>query len=156
MSSVKFGDLKVGLLLLGEFRRLAVHVGAMQALTHFLELGLLPRPARIVGCSAGSIIGTAMSPMTSKNARYVHRVMRNLKQSHIFSIPMEKKVSGVLALGAAAFPLLNHLEPQMRKPLRIAVHATQVLFGVGLGYWIVRQMLNAPSDLSNEPLGDLL
>lgn len=83
-------------------------------------------------------------------------MVRNLKAGNIFSVPMEKKVSGTLAVGTLSFPLINLMEPQMRPALRIFLHSAQTAVGVALGAWLVKRFFEAPSDFSNEPLRELL
>jgi predicted acylesterase/phospholipase RssA len=156
MEKLDFSGLRVGLLFQGEFRRLGPHVGAWEALYDLRSAGVLPTPVRAVGGSAGAIIATAMAPMTKRNNAHVHSVVRNLKSSNIFSVPLEKKVPAVLAAGALSFPLINHLEPQMNATARVLLHIGQTALGIGLGVLLVRKMFASPSDFSNEPLRKLL
>lgn len=140
-------DLKIGLLAPGEFRRLAPHAGFLGA---WYEV--LPPPARIAAGSAAAISSVVMAPGTAVNTRFVHQSIRELRASNIFSIPMETKASGSLALLTATFPLLTHIEPEMRPAWRILLHVLQTAFAIGLGVRVVKQMFNAPAVFSNEPL----
>ncbi|HXV26849.1 MAG TPA: patatin-like phospholipase family protein [Candidatus Paceibacterota bacterium] len=145
---------KVALLLPGEFRRLAPHQGALET---WFDPGIgLPRPYRIVGGSAGAIMATAHAPGNPINSAMVHEVIRDLKPSQIFSVPMEKKVAGLLAAGALSFPLLSHLEPELKPPARFLLHAGQTLFGIALGYYVVRSIFTSQSIFDNSPLERLL
>lgn len=147
-----FSDLRVGMMLPGEFRRLAPHQGALQA---WHDSGL-PKPTRIVGGSAGAIMGVACAPWNEKNFRHVHEVIANLRARDIFSVPMEHKISAVLAAGTLAFPLLNHLEPEMTPARRVMLHSGQTLAGIALGVWVVRKMFSSPALFNNTPLVRLL
>jgi len=147
-------DVRVGHLLVGGFCNLAPHGGALKA--WFDPAFDLPRPFRMVGGSAGAIMAAAMAPGTPENSERVVEVLRHLKRSKIFDIPLEKKISGTLAVGALSFPLISHLEPDMRPVARFILHVAQSVLGIFLGYRAVSQMFGSPSVFDNTPLEHLL
>lgn len=141
-------DLRVGILLPGEFRRLVVHSGAIQS---WIELGL-PRPTRIVGGSAGAIMGATNAPWTFQHVKRVGDVVVNLHYRNIFTVPMGHAIAGILAAGAATFPLWQHFEPELKPRTRFFFHILQTLAGLGLGYVFAKQLMLSKSILSYHPL----
>ena len=148
---MELSDLRIGCLAQGEFRRLAPHTGAFEA---FYDYGITFD--RIVGGSAGAIMGAAVSPWTKRNFNHVREVVLGLTSKKIFTIPLEHKASGLLAAGALSFPLINHLEPNMRLSAKVGLHVLQSLGGLALGADTVRRIFSAKSLFDNSPLEHLL
>lgn len=146
-------DLKVGLMLPGGFRRLAVHAGALMAL---IELDLF-KPVKMAAASAGALMALSMARWTKAQAKKVVGVVVNLSYRKIFTVPMETAIPGAALATAATFPLWSHVEPKkLSTKKRLMLHAAQAAVTVLAFVWFGSRFMRSKSVFSNHPLYDLL
>lgn len=145
---------KVGIILPTEFRRLGPHLGGMYRWFEAEREGMLPKPDAIIGCSAGAIIGANCFPWTEENFHRKAQVIRDLKMSQIFTLPLSVETSAVLVAGASLFPFIDLRRDSGAK--RLLFHTGEVATSLLIEAFALRQFLKRPSIFSNEPLRKLL
>ena len=146
-------DLKVGLMLPGGFRRLAVHAGALKAL---VKLALF-KPVKMAAASAGALMALAYARWTKSQAKKVVEAVGDLSYRKIFTVPMETAIPGAALATAATFPLWSHVEPKkLSAKKRLVLHAAQAAVTVLAFFWFGSRFMKSKSVFSNHPLFDLL
>ena len=146
---------RVGLVLVGGFKRLAAHLGALYRYKLEEDAGKIARPVFAIGSSSGSIpTATCFAPWHHKSIEFVGDIIRKLTRDEIFSFYFWMESAGVLTV-AEDF-VLPFLPKGSTRRKRILFETFKSGLSLGTKVLLAHELLEKPSLFSNKPLYNLL
>src|SRR3989344_4975047 len=90
---------KIGFVLIGGFKRLAAHIGALYRYKLEEDAGKVPQPEFAIGSSAGAIATVScVSPWHHKSIESVGDIIRELSKGQIWNYHFWMESAGILTV----------------------------------------------------------
>ena len=146
---------KIGFVLIGGFKRLAAHVGALYRYKLEEDAGKIVRPVFAIGSSSGSIPTAAcFAPWHHKSIESVGNIVIELTKDQIWSYYFLMESAGVLTV-VEDF-ILPFLPEGSTKTKRVIFKAGKSGLSLGTKALLAYELLEKSSLFSNKPLCRLL
>ena len=146
---------KIGFVLIGGFKRLAAHVGALYRYKSEEDAGKIAQPEFAIGSSAGAIAAVScFSPWHYKNIESVGNIVIELTKDQIWGYYFWMESAGVLTV-VEDF-ILPFLPEGSTKTKRIIFKASKSGLSLSTKVLLAYELLEKPSLFSNKPLYRLL